>query len=167
MAVAWGLAHRNLENIIAIGIDEICWKKIGSKFLTLVYQIDGDCKRLLWIGKDRKKQTLMDFFDEFGPERSSKLHFVFTDMWKPYLDVIAEKAAQALNILDRFHIMSHMNKAIDKVRATEARTLKAKGKKPILTGSRWCFLKRPENCTEKQVVKLQELVAINHIRASK
>lgn len=161
MAVDWGLANRVLENITAIGIDEICWRKVGGKFLTLVYQIDNDCKRLLWIGKDRTKKTLESFFDDFGPERSSLIRFVCTDMWKPYLAVVAQKAAQALNILDRFHIMSHMNKAIDKVRATEAKTLKAKGKKPILTGSRWCLLKRPENCTEKQTVKLQELLAIN------
>lgn len=161
MAVDWGLANRVLENITAIGIDEICWRKVGGKFLTLVYQIDNDCKRLLWIGKDRTKKTLESFFDDFGPERSSLIRFVCTDMWKPYLAVVAQKAAQALNILDRFHIMSHMNKAIDKVRATEAKTLKAKGKKPILTGSRWCLLKRPENCTEKQTVKLQELLSIN------
>jgi transposase len=103
----------------------------------------------------------VSFFDEFGPDRSSLLRFVCTDMWKPYLLVVAEKAGQALNILDRFHIMSHMNKAIDKVRATEARTLKAGGKEPVLTGSRWCLLKRPENRSEKQTVKLQELLAIN------
>lgn len=161
MAVVWGLANRNLDNITAIGIDEICWKKKGSKFLTLVYQIDNGCKRLLWIGKDRTKKTLSSFFDEFGPARSSSLRFVCTDMWKPYLLVVAEKAGQALNILDRFHIMSHMNKAIDKVRSTEAKTLKAKGEEPVLTGSRWCLLKRPENCTENQTSKLQELVALN------
>jgi len=161
MAVAWGLANRNLDNITAIGIDEICWKKNVSKFLTLVYQIDNGCKRLLWIGKDRTKKTLLSFFEEFGPERSATLRFVCTDMWKPYLLVVAEKAGQALNILDRFHIMSHMNKAIDKVRATEVKTLKAKGEKAVLTGSRWCLLKRPENCTGSQITKLQELVAIN------
>ena len=161
MAVTWGLARQNLDKVTAIGIDEICWKKKGSKFLTLVYQIDNDCKRLLWIGKDRTKKTLIDFFDEFGADRSSLLRFVCTDMWKPYLLVVAEKAGLALNILDRFHIMSHMNKAIDKVRATEFKTLKTKGKQAILTGSRWCLLKRPENCTEKQTVKLKELVAIN------
>jgi len=60
---------------------------------------------------------------ELGTERSAKLRFVYTDMWKPYLQVVAEKAGQALKILDRFHIMSHMNRAIDKVRATEAKTL--------------------------------------------
>jgi transposase len=161
MAVAWGLANRNLDNITAIGIDEICWKKKGSKFLTLVYQIDNACKRLLWIGKDRTKKTLVSFFDEFGPDRSSLLRFICTDMWKPYLQVVAEKASQAINILDRFHIMSHMNKAIDKVRATEFKELKTKGEQAILTGSRWCLLKRPENCTEKQAVKLKELVSIN------
>ncbi len=161
MAVAWGLANRNLDNITAIGIDEICWRKKGSKFLTLVYQIDNGCKRLLWIGKDRTKKALVSFFDEFGPDRSSLLRFICTDMWKPYLQVVADKAGNAINILDRFHIMSHMNKAIDKVRATEFKALKARGKQAILTGSRWCLLKRPENCTEKQAVKLKELVSIN------
>jgi transposase len=161
MAVAWGLAHRILDNITAIGIDEICWRKKGEKFLTLVYQIDSGCKRLLWVGKDRTRKTLSGFFQEFGSQRTARLRFVCTDMWKPYLQVVAAMAAQALNILDRFHIMSHMNKALDKVRATEARTLKAQGHEPVLKNSRWCLLKRPENRTEKQTVKLKELLAIN------
>jgi transposase len=40
-------------------------------------------------------------------------------MWQPYLRVIAKKAGQALHVLDRFHIMAKMNKAIDEVRAQE------------------------------------------------
>lgn len=161
MAVAWGLEHRDLDNITAIGIDEIAWRKRKDKFLTLVYQIDSGCRRLLWVGQSRTKKTLQNFFKEFGKERSALLRYVCTDMWRPYLDVVAEAAGQALNILDRFHIMVHMNKAIDKVRATEVRELKAKGQQPVLTNSRWCLLKRTENLTEKQAVRLQELVAIN------
>ncbi|MCX5876109.1 MAG: ISL3 family transposase [Deltaproteobacteria bacterium] len=160
MAVAWGLAHRNLDGVTAIGIDEIAWKK-GHKYLTLVYQVDAGCKRLLWIGQERTQKTLRKFFKEFGEERTRKLRFVYSDMWKPYLRVVAELAGEALHILDRFHVMSHFGKAIDKVRATEARELKAKGKEPALTGSRWCLLKRPENLTDRQVVKLEELLAIN------
>ena len=57
--------------------------------------------------------------------------------------------------------MTHFGKAVDKVRATEARELKAKGQEPVLTGSRWCLLKRPEHLTEKQSIKLNELLAIN------
>jgi transposase len=161
MAVAWGLEHRDLANVFSIGIDEICWRKVGSKFLTLVYQIDSGSRRLLWIGKDRTQKTLEDFFEDFGDERSLKLRFICTDMWAPYLQVVAKKASQALNILDRFHIMGHMNKAIDEVRAAETKALKAKGKQPVLTNSRWCLLKRPENRTEKQTAKLNELLAIN------
>ena len=105
--------------------------------------------------------TLRNFFDWFGEDRSARLEFVCSDMWKPYLKVIAEKAGQALNVLDRFHIMVHMNKAIDKVRAQEARELKAKDLDPVLKGSRWLFLKRVENLTFKQIPKLADLLRYN------
>lgn len=160
MAVAWGLAPRDLGNVTAIGIDEIAWKR-GHKYLTLVYQVDAGCRRLLRIGKERTAKTLKQFFKEFGPERTSHLEFICSDMWQPYLRVVAEVAGKALHILDRFHLMTHFGKAIDKVRATEAKELKAKGKQPVLTGTRWFLLKRPDNLTDKQTVKLKELLAIN------
>jgi transposase len=160
MAVNWGLEHVDLNNIKAIGIDEIQWH-MGHRYLTLVYQIDKGRKRLLWIGQHRKTKTLLRFFRWFGKDRSAALQFVCTDMWKPYLKVIAKKASQAVNILDRFHIMSHMSKAIDKVRAGEARELEAKGYEPVLKGSRWLLLKRPENLTDKQVIQLKDLLRYN------
>jgi len=160
MAVAWGLEHRDLETVTAIGIDEISRKK-GHKYVTLVYQIDAGCRRLLWVGKERTAKTLRQFFTEFGPRRTARLRFICSDMWKPYLRIIAQEAGHALNILDRFHIMTHVNKAIDKIRAKEARALKADGQEPILTGSRWCLLKRPENLTDNQTVKLKELLGLN------
>jgi transposase len=158
--VDWGLAQRALTGIRAIGVDEILWQK-GHKYLTVVYQIDHHCKRLLWVGKDRTRKTLLGFFRQFGKERSAQLVFICSDMWKPYLAVVAKKASQALHVLDRFHIVMHMNKAIDKVRAQEARELKAKGREPILKHSRWCLLKRPENLTEIQNRKLADLVRHN------
>jgi len=162
MAVEWGLANRNLENIEAIGTDEICWRKtVKEKFITLVYQLDAGKRRLLWIGRDRTARTFRGFFLWLGPERCQRLRFVCSDMWKPYLRIIAEMAPAAINILDRFHVMSHMSKAIDEVRANEVKELKAKGKEPVLTGSRWCLLKRPENLTDKQVDKLIDLLACN------
>ena len=159
-AVQWGLAHRDLSNVRSIGVDEVLWQR-GHKYLTVVYQIDDECKRLLWVGKDRKLRTLLKFFHEFGKERSAQLLFVCSDMWKPYLRVIAKKAGQAIHVLDRFHIAMQMNKAIDEVRAKEARALKAKGLVPILTHSRWCLLKRPENLTANQEIKLSDLLRYN------
>src|SRR6058998_1588179 len=98
-------------------------------------------------GQDRTLATLYRFFREFGEERTKELKFICSDMWQPYLQVIATKASQALHVLDRFHIASHMNKAIDQVRAQEARELRAKGHHPVLKHSRWCLLKRAENRT--------------------
>ena len=48
-AVNWGLEQRDLDGITGIGIDEIARAK-GHRYLTLVYQISGSTKRLLWIG---------------------------------------------------------------------------------------------------------------------
>jgi transposase len=162
MAVDWGLANRDLHSISAIGIDEIAWKKKkGVKFVTVVYQIDKGSKRLLWMGKERTIKTLNRFFDWLGKDRSHRLRFVVSDMWRPYLKVIAERATQAVNVLDRFHVAAHMSKAIDKIRADETKRLKEQGEEPVLTHSRWCLLKRPANLTDRQVSKLTDLLRCN------
>lgn len=159
-AVSWGLAHRDLEQVESIGVDEVAWQK-GHHYLTLVYQIDSGRKRLLWIGRNRTAKTLLGFFRMFGSQRSKKIKYVCSDMWKAYLKVIAKKASQAIHILDRFHIMQKMNKAIDEVRASESKQLKTDGFEPVLKHSRWCLLKRRENLTEQQTVKLSELLKYN------
>jgi transposase len=158
--VEWGLEHRDLSGITAIGVDEIAWQK-GHRYLTLVYQINPGSIRLLWIGKDRTIKTLLRFFRFFGKERSQTLQFVCSDMWKPYLKVIRKKAGQAIHILDRFHIVAKLNKAIDEVRAGEYRQMEQDGYEPVLKKSRWCLLKRKENLTEKQEAKLNDLLQYN------
>ena len=65
LAVEWGLAHRDLTGIRAIGVDEVLWHR-GHKYLTVVYQIDEHCRRLLWIGVDRTTECFEGFFNEFG-----------------------------------------------------------------------------------------------------
>jgi transposase len=160
MVVNWGCEHRTLSGIASIGIDEVQWQR-GHKYLTLVYQIDEYCKRLLWVGQERKVKTLLRFFHWFGRGRSQGLEFICSDMWKPYLKVIAKKAAQAMHVLDRFHIMGHMSKAIDEVRAQEAKKLKAEGYEPVLKSSLWLLLKRPENLSEKQETRLAQLLQYN------
>ena len=160
LAVLWGVANRVLDGIKAIGIDEIQWRK-GHQYLTLVYQIDDGCKRLLWVGLERTEASLRDFFELLGEQRSKALQFVCSDMWKPYLKVIAEKAGQAVHVLDRFHIMAKMNKAIDEIRAGEVKRLQRDGYEPVLKHSRWCLLKRRENLTGQQTVKLAEVLKYN------
>lgn len=163
MVVTYGLQHRKIDNVTAIGVDEIAWKK-GHSYLTLVYQIDAGIRRLLWIGEKRTMATMTKFFNDMKlikKDFAEQIKVVCSDMWKPYLKVIATKLPNALNVLDRFHIMQMFGKAIDKVRAMEVKRLREEKQDPVLTHSRWCFLKRSENLTKKQGFKLKNLLKMN------
>jgi transposase len=159
-AVWWGLVNRDLAGVEAIGVDEIQWQR-GHHYLTLVYQIDAGCRRLLWIGRERTEASLRGGLDLLGQTFCSGLRFVCSDLWQPYLKVLAEQAGGAIHVLDRFHIMKQLGKAIDDVRAAETKRLRHDGYEPLLTHSRWCLLKRPENLTDRQTVKLDELLKYN------
>ncbi len=159
-AVTWGLAHRCLDGIRAIGVDELAWKK-HHKYLTLVYQLDHGCKRLLWIGKDRTKQSFQGFFDLLGEARARAITFIISDMWRAFLTVVAQRASAAVHVLDRFHVEQLLHKALDTVRRQEARALRAKGTHTVLTKTRWLLLKRRDNLTRQQAGRLRELVRIN------
>jgi transposase len=157
MAVTYGLAHRKLEGIETIGVDEVSWQH--GRFLTAVYQLDESCRRLLWLGEERKERTLNGFFDILGAA-ASKLRAVASDMWTPFMNVIRDRAPGALHVLDRFHIIANVHKAVDKVRAAEARTLAKEGR-PVLKNSRWLLLKSKGKLSDTQGDRLAELVKIN------
>ncbi|WP_051305739.1 ISL3 family transposase [Desulfogranum mediterraneum] len=158
--VDWGLEHRSIDNVTAIGVDEIQYKK-GHKYLTLVYQIDKHCRRLLWIGKDHKKETLESFCDFMGEQRCQAIEFVCSDMWKAYISVIADRLANAVHVLDRFHIVMNLNKAVDNVRRAEVKKLKNDGKPAYLKNSRWLFLKKKKRVRGKSRTRLRELLGMN------
>jgi transposase len=125
-----------------------------------VYQIDGHCRRLLWVGKDRTRACIDDFFKWFGL-RAQHLRFICSDQHRPYLDSIAKYASKAVHVLDRYHLVARLNKAIDKVRASEAKRLKRDGYEPVLKKTRWLLLKRPENLRDEQRIKLADVLRYN------
>jgi transposase len=158
--VAYGLEHRKFGQIDAIGVDEIQYAK-GHNYLTLVYQIDLGVTRLLRVGRERTIESFQGFFTVIGDELASKIVFVCSDMWEPYLKVIREKCSEALHILDRFHIVAKMNKAVDEVRAGESRRMAREGFVPVLKKSRWLLLKRQENLKTEQRFRLRDLLRYN------
>ena len=161
--VEWGLAHRQLCGVESIGVDEIHWGhgKRADNFLTVIYQIDASCRRLLWIGKRRSEKTLRRGLKELGSEFVKGLRFVCSDMWKPYLKVIADEAGHALHVLDRFHITMHMNHAVDEVRRTEGTRLRAQSKDEAkqLKNMRWSLLRKGSRVRGQARKKLNALLA--------
>jgi transposase len=158
-----GLAQRELLGIESIGVDEIHWGHglRADNFLTVIYQIDAHCRRLLWVGKRRSEKTLRRGLKEMGPEVVRGLRFVCSDMWKPYLNVLASEAGQALHVLDRFHITQHMNQAVDQVRRAESTRLRAQSKEAAqrLKHLRWPLLRRGSRVRGRARQKLNALLA--------
>jgi transposase len=103
-----------MNGIMAIGVDEVQCRK-GYKYLTLVYQIGSANTRLLWIGKGRTEVTFQTFFDQLGEAVVKRIEYVCSDMWKPYLKVIKQRAGHALHLLDWFQIVVRVNKLLDEV----------------------------------------------------
>lgn len=163
--VRYGLRHRDMSGIRAIGVDEV--KVAKGKFWTLVYQIDEGSRRLLYIGKDRTGRSLDVFFNRLGEARRATLDFICSDMWKPYLGVIARRMPEALHILDRFHIRKNLSEAIDKIRRQEAAAMARAGISPLLKKMRWALLKHRRNWNPNEKRRMRELVAtgLQSIRA--
>jgi transposase len=159
-AVNWGLAHRDLSQVTALGVDEIAWAR-GHTYFTLVYDIGSKTKRLLAIECNRTEKSLRLALESLGEPVCEQVRYVCSDMWKPYLNVITKRLGEAVHVLDRFHVMQQFGKALDKVRAEEAKQLVRDGYEPVLKKSRWCLLKRPENLTDRQTVKLSEILKYN------
>ncbi len=158
-AVEWGLVHRELSGVRAVGVDEVACRR-GHNYLTLLYDI-GEARRLLAVAEGRTEASLRSCLEELGKSVCEGVQFVCSDMWKPYLNVIAKRLSNAVHVLDRFHVMQKFGKAIDKIRAEEAKRLERDGYEPVLKRSRWCLLKRPENRTDKETVKLSEVLKYN------
>src|SRR5438094_3608338 len=139
--VIFGLEHRVLGQIDAIGVDEIQYAK-GHKYLTLVYQIDLDVTHLLRVGRERTIESFQGFFTAMGKDVISKIVFVCSDMWEPYLKLLRENCSEALHILDRFDIVANMNKALDNVRAEETSRRHREGRAALLSNFRCLLLRR-------------------------
>ena len=128
--------------------------------------------RLLWVGQEHTNgprpatQSFEQFFTLIGKEWAEQIEFVCSDMWKPYLDLIAKHCSDALNILDRFHVVAKMNAALDEVRAAEARRMIQDGYEPVLKKSRWRLLKRPNNLTDNQRLKLRDVLRY-HLKSAR
>ncbi len=161
--VEWGLEHRSLEGVEALGVDELHWGrgKKSDNFVTVIYQIDAGARRLLWVGRKRTEATLKNGFAALEKSRAGflkGLKVVCSDMWKPYLKVIASQAGGALNVLDRFHVAKHLNAAVDTVRRGEQSRLRADVSKTTVKRGRFLLLKRGSRVRGKARAKLNAML---------
>lgn len=152
-AVAWGLKHRIWKPLHIIGIDEVSRAK-GQRYLTLVYDLARG--RLVWIGENRDAATMERFFEWLGKRRARSIWVVCCDMWAIYLDAIRLHLPKAQVVFDRFHIVQHLNRAVDEVRRQTWRALSGRAK-TAFKRTRWLWLKNPWNLKRDEERRLSVL----------
>ena len=110
-------ASRRKPSLRQMGVDEIYRGKKG-KFLTVVCNLET--AEPLWFGRERKKETLDDFFrSELRSAQRKRIEAACVDMWEPFRLSIEEWAPGCKIVYDKFHIIQHANDAIDEVRKAE------------------------------------------------
>jgi len=146
-----------LRNIRWIGVDEICFGKMNN-----MYTIVSDLEKGAVIGVVDGHQTIsLDaFFKAAGPAFSQSVEVVCMDMWKAFRASVASFCKNAKIIFDKFHLIRHLNEAIDEIRRREF-FRQGGEKRDLVRGKRWLFLRRWFNLTTEQKGLLKETLALN------
>jgi transposase len=158
-AVARGL-HRKQERVIpSIRIDEKAFKK-GHKYMTVVCDLEK--ATVEHVAEDRTAESLKAFWRGLSLEQLDGVEAVAMDMWSPYIRATLQCVPDASQkiVYDRFHIMSHMVKAVDTVRKQEHRQLSATGD-DTLKGTKYLWLFSSENLPDKHRPKFENLKDMN------
>jgi transposase len=130
----------------AIGIDEIA---IGRGHSYRIIVSDLDRGRPIWFGGvDRSEQSLDAFYAWLGRDRCSKIRLAVMDMWKGFRASTLKQgnAPQALIVYDKFHVLRHLQDALDQVRKSEYARLTGPGRR-FIKGQKYALLSRWHNLT--------------------
>ena len=151
-------AKRRQPPLRQMGVDEIYRGKKG-KFLTVVCNLET--AEPLWFGKERKKETLDDFFrSQLVSRQRKRIEAACVDMWEPFRLSIEQWVPQCNIVYDKFHILQHANDAIDEVRRAEF-FRQGKQKRGLIKGKKWLLMSHWKNLTHGVRGELNRLFQLN------
>ena len=147
--VARGQARKPDLPIAHLGVDEKAFRK-GHSYMTVVCDLERSTVE--YVGDGRTTESLAGYYGGLSPERLAAIEAVGMDMWDPYVKATLEVVPLAADkiVFDRFHIMQHMNEAVDKVRRREHRELMAEGCE-LLKGTRHWWLYAYDHVPDKHL----------------
>ena len=153
----WEAKRRN-PVLRQMGVDEI-YKGKKDKFLTVVCNLESG--EPLWFGKERKKETLDEFFrSQLVSRQRKRIEAVCVDMWEPFRKSLEQWAPQCQIVYDKFHVLQHANDAIEEVRRAEF-FRQGRQKRGLIKGKRWLLLSRWKNLTITHRGELNRLFSLN------
>jgi transposase len=130
-----------------LALDEFSREKGKRKFVTVVSDLDKSS--LLEVIDSHKSEEIIEVLKAKSQEARENVKEVSVDMWGGFQKVIKEVFPNALIVIDRFHVMKLVNKAVNKIRLL----LELKGLK-----NRCLILKNGEDLTEEEKAELRQLL---------
>lgn len=141
-----------------VGIDEISIRK-GHIYRIVVSDLEK--RRPIWFGGvDRSEKSMDLFYEWLGPAKTKRIRLAVMDMWKPFEQSTRQKAPQASILYDKFHVIGHLNKALDKIRTSEYARLTGKDRK-FIKGQKYTLLSHRANLTIEGRKSLKLLLTAN------
>src|ERR1039458_10155756 len=141
-----------------IGVDEI-YRGKKDKFLTVVSNLETG--EPLWFGKERKKETLDEYFrTQLRSGQCKRIEAACVDKWEPFRLSIEEWAPACRIVYDKFHIIQHANDAVDEVRRAEF-FRKGRKMRDVIKGKKWLLLSRWKNLARNQRGVLNRVFQLN------
>ncbi len=146
-AVARGQARKKDLPLRHVGVDEKAFRK-GHSYMTVVCDLDRSTVE--YVAEGRTTESLAGYYESLSPARRAEIEAVAMDMWEPYVQATMEHVPLAADkiVFDKFHIMKHMNEAVDEVRREEHRALTAQDD-DTLRGTKHWWLYAAENVPDK------------------
>ena len=141
-----------------IGIDELSLRK-GHVYRVVVSDLDR--RRPLFFGGQGRSEASLDlFYEGLGKRASGRIRLAVMDMWKAFEASTRENAPQAAILYDKFHVLRHLNEALDKVRRSEYARIKGPDRR-FIKGQKYTLLSSRENLTLNGRASLQRLLKKN------
>ena len=142
-----------------IGIDEISIRK-GHVYRIIVS--DLELRQPIWFGGvDRSEESMAMFYDFLGAERAQQIRLAVMDMWKPFRNATEAHAPHAAILYDKFHVLRHLNEAMDQVRKAEYKRLTNRPDRKYIKGQKYVLLSHRENLSPEKRRRLQTLLSAN------
>jgi transposase len=158
-AVARGKKRKKRRVVRKMGVDEKSAAR-GHNYLTIVSDLERGTVE--YLGDNRDEGSLDGYLGKLSPKRREKIKSIAVDMWDPYLASIRKHVPDAEEkvVFDRYHLMTHMGKAVDEVRKAESREM-LKNDDERLKGTKYLWLYSKENVPKEKTGWLRGLRRMN------
>jgi len=151
--------HKRVLQTRVLGIDEISLKKRHKQFALVISDIERKC--ILAVLSDRKKETLIEWLSDLTDQQRKAIRYVSIDMWKPYKQAAIKMLPKAKVVVDRFHVMKHLNERLSQIRRKVQKNAKDTALVTAFKGSRWILVRNREDLSSKDEAKLREILNLS------